>query len=312
MTLGAYRTDEGLPWILPSVQAAMDKVNKEMKDIEYLPPIGDPEFLNLAWKTAYGEKSWNWESGNIAGCQTISGTGALFIGFKFAEDWWHGNRSQIYLPNPTFPVHNSMAASLGFRVVQMPYHCQETNTLDFENYTKSMLNAPDRSIFLLHACAHNPTGIDPSNEQWEKISEIFEEKGHLAFFDMAYQGFASGCLEEDAKALRLWQEKRLPFLLAQSFSKNMGLYGFRTGTFSVPCENKDQVDIITSEVSDYVVNSWCFPPKYGCTIAKTILQDEKLRKMWLNDLKIMSSRINKMRWDLRTAIEKRGEIYFFV
>lgn len=310
LTIGAYRDESGDPWILPSVKLAVDLVNKNLKQIEYLPPRGDQEFLDHAWKIAYGEHSEYWKNGHIGGSQVLSGTGGLYTGLRFAEDWWLGNRSQIYVTNPTWPVHISMASWLGYNVVQMPYFDEKTNSLDFKGYTESMLKAPEKSIFLLHPCAHNPTGIDPSKEQWKIIREIFEEKGHLAFFDMAYQGFASGNLDKDALAIRLWQERRLPFLLGQSFAKSMGLYGTRTGAFSVPCDDLEQKEIIDTECRDYVCHTYLFPPLYGASIAKTLMGDERLFKLWNDDLGVMSGRIMGMRWALREALEKRGRFFF--
>ena len=194
LTIGAYRCENGLPWILPSVRAAMEHVNANLNEIEYLPPTGDAEFLNLAWKIAYGENSDLWNNGLIAGSQALSGTGSVFLGCNFIKDWWKHSNTLI-VTDPTWPIHVTLAERVGLTTQAAPYFDPSTNGLNFEGFTAALEDAPSGTAVLLHACAHNPTGVDPTPEQWVKLAEIFERKGHLAFFDMAYQGFASGSLE---------------------------------------------------------------------------------------------------------------------
>jgi aspartate aminotransferase, mitochondrial len=166
--------------------------------------------------------------------------------------------------------------------------------------------APDNSIVLLHACAHNPTGIDPTPEQWKQISEVVKQKGHFPFFDMAYQGFASGDTDKDAYPLRLFVQEGHQLVLAQSFAKNMGLYGERVGAFSVVCESAEEKKRIDSQIKILVRPLYSNPPVHGARIASEILNDSTLNKQWLGEVKGMADRIIKMRALLKENLQQLG------
>jgi aspartate aminotransferase, mitochondrial len=166
--------------------------------------------------------------------------------------------------------------------------------------------APDNSIVLLHACAHNPTGIDPTEEQWKQISSVVKEKGHFPFFDMAYQGFASGDTDKDAFPVRLFIQEGHQLVLAQSFAKNMGLYGERVGAFSVVCESSEEKKRIDSQIKILVRPLYSNPPVHGARVASTILNDPALNKQWLGEVKGMADRIIQMRALLKENLEKLG------
>ncbi|KAL0306787.1 UNVERIFIED_CONTAM: Aspartate aminotransferase, mitochondrial [Sesamum radiatum] len=161
-------------------------------------------------------------------------------------------------------------------------------------------------IFLLHACAHNPTGVDPSEEQWREISHQFKVKGHFAFFDMAYQGFASGDPERDAKSIRIFLEDGHLIGCAQSYAKNMGLYGQRVGCLSVVCEDEKQAVAVKSQLQQLARPMYSNPPVHGALIVSTILGDPDLKKLWLMEVKGMADRIIGMRTALRENLEKLG------
>jgi len=151
--------------------------------------------------------------------------------------------------------------------------------------------ADDNSIFIVHSCAHNPTGVDPTKDEWSQILKAFQSKKHLAFFDMAYQGFASGDVDGDAYALRLFIDAGVPVMLAQSFAKNMGLYGERVGAFSVVTGSAEERKKVESQLKIIVRALYSSPPIHGARIAATVLGDEKLRKQWLAEVKQMADRI---------------------
>ncbi|EPQ63475.1 Cytosolic aspartate aminotransferase [Blumeria graminis f. sp. tritici 96224] len=167
-------------------------------------------------------------------------------------------------------------------------------------------NAPIGSIFLLHACAHNPTGVDPSSEQWKEISKEMKARGHYIFFDMAYQGFASGDTDKDAFPIRHFVSDGHNFCLAQSFAKNMGLYGERVGAFSIVCENIEERRRVDSQVKILIRPLYSNPPIHGARIASNILNNETLKSQWLTEVQEMASRIIKMRALLREELEKLG------
>merc|ERR1712066_438371 len=150
-----------------------------------------------------------------------------------------GNKT-IYLPKPSWGNHTPIFKHAGFNVGGYTYYDANTCGLDFAGAMADISNIPEGSVILLHACAHNPTGVDPTLEQWKEMSAVIKKRNLLPFFDMAYQGFASGDMDRDAAALRLFVDEGHTVLLAQSFAKNMGLYGERAGAFTVQCKDKEE------------------------------------------------------------------------
>jgi len=169
--------------------------------------------------------------------------------------------------------------------------------------------APEGSVIMLHAAAHNPTGVDPTKEQWDQIMAVCQKKGHTCWFDSAYQGFATGDLEKDAYAMRAFADAGLPLFVSQSFAKNFGLYGERVGTFSLTCANPDAVANVMGQMDIIIRNLYSNPPKHGANIVKTVLSDPALYQEWRDELLAMSVRIQDMRkvmFDELTRLETPG------
>jgi aspartate aminotransferase len=188
---------------------------------EYAGITGVPEFTKAAAILAYGKGSSALD--RLVITQSISGTGALRIGGAFLQRWFPTSKT-IYIPNPSWANHAAVFKDSGLTVEKYRYYNKDTIGLDFEGMVADIKGAPKGSIFLLHACAHNPTGVDPTPEQWKEISEAVKAGGHFAFFDMAYQGFASGSTDKDAFPVRHFVEQGHNVALAQSFAKNMVSY----------------------------------------------------------------------------------------
>jgi aspartate aminotransferase len=165
---------------------------------------------------------------------------------------------------------------------------------------------PDKSIVLLHACAHNPTGVDPKPEQWAELSALVKKKQHFPFFDMAYQGFATGSIDRDASAVRLFLKDGHSVALAQSFAKNMGLYGERVGAFSLVCSSKEEADRCLSQIKILIRPMYSNPPISGARIAAEIFNDSKLYGQWLSEVKDMADRVISMRTALKDGLKKAG------
>lgn len=218
--VGAYRDDKGKPYVLPSVKSAEQEVMKANLDKEYAGITGVPAFAKAAAILAYGADSKCLSEDRVAITQSISGTGALRIGGAFLERHFPGDKT-IYIPNPSWANHNAVFKDSGLKVEKYRYYNKETIGLDFDGMVEDIKKMPKGSMVLLHACAHNPTGIDPTEEQWRAISAAVKEGGHYPFFDMAYQGFASGDTNKDAFPVRLFIEEGHGLCLAQSFAKNM-------------------------------------------------------------------------------------------
>jgi len=164
-------------------------------------------------------------------------------------------------------------------------------------------------LILLHACAHNPTGVDPKPEQWKELSKLIKEKNLFPFFDMAYQGFASGDVDGDAFAVRQFLADGHDISLCQSYAKNMGLYGERAGAFSIVCNSKEEADRVMSQVKIIIRALYSNPPINGARLVKTILTNPELRAQWLVDVKLMADRIITMRQDLKDNLEKLGSVH---
>merc|ERR1712232_351755 len=182
----------------------------------------------------------------------------------------------------------------------------ENRNLNLPGMLADLDSAPEGSIILLHAAAHNPTGVDPTKEQWDKIMAVCQAKKHLCWFDSAYQGFATGDLETDAYAMRKFADAGLPLLLSQSFAKNFGLYGERVGTFSTTCSSPDAVKCVMSQLDIIIRNLYSNPPKHGANIVKTVLSDPALYQEWRDELMGMSKRIQDMRTMLYDELVRLG------
>ncbi|KAF4313718.1 Aspartate aminotransferase, mitochondrial [Botryosphaeria dothidea] len=303
--VGAYRDDQGKPYVLPSVKSAEKKVVESNLDKEYAGITGVPDFTTAAAKLAYGADSQAIKDGRIAITQSISGTGALRIGGAFLQRHYP-NAKTIYIPTPSWANHKAVFSDSGLEVKTYRYYNKDTIGLDFEGMIEDIKNLPKNSIVLLHACAHNPTGVDPTEEQWRAISDAVKAGDHFPFFDMAYQGFASGDTTKDAYALRYFVEQGHLPVLAQSFAKNMGLYGERVGAFSVVTESAEEKKRVDSQIKILVRPMYSNPPIHGARIASTLLNDPALNKQWLGEVKGMADRIIKMRALLKQNLEQLG------
>ena len=331
--VGAYRDAAGQPYVLPSVlQAEWQLLHQSSSNgngaagtmtnnKEYLPIEGDSEFLRVALQFAYGTDLV--QDLSIAAVQTLSGTGACRIGGHFLQQFVrssdlssnNNNNPQtttptIYIPVPTWGNHWKIFHECGLKTRPYRYYDAATNRLDFPGLMEDITNAPDQSIILLHACAHNPTGCDPTPDQWMQIANVMAQKRHVCFFDSAYQGFASGNAEADAWSIRYFcQRKDIPVLLAQSFAKNFGLYGERCGTLSVVCQSPKQYQTIMSQLKNIIRPMYSSPPKHGSSIVKTVLNDHILSQQYYDECRGMAERIGLMRQQFVQALVQAGSVH---
>jgi aspartate aminotransferase, mitochondrial len=237
------------------------------------------------------------------GVQALSGTGGLRV---FGELIRKHGHTMIYVPNPTWGNHIPIFQNSGLEVRKYRYYDATNSSLDFDGLITDIKNVPDGACILLHACAHNPTGMDPTLEQWKQISEICKAKKLLPFFDSAYQGFASGNAETDAAALRMFVDDGHMLATVQSFSKNFGLYGHRIGTLSIVASNPDEASRVVSQMKTVIRPMYSNPPRHGARIVSTVLHDPELTKEFIEQCKGMADRINHMRTVLRTNLEDLG------
>ncbi|KAJ1326852.1 aspartate aminotransferase, cytoplasmic [Microdochium nivale] len=309
--IGAYRDNNAKPWVLPVVKKA-DEILRNDPELnhEYAPIAGIPAFTSKAAELILGGvESPAIKEKRVTSIQTISGTGAVHLGALFLAKFFPGTK-KVYLSNPTWANHNQIFSNVGLPIAQYPYFDKKTRGLDFEGMKQALLSAEDKSIILLHACAHNPTGVDPTLDQWKEIAQIMRQKSHLPFFDTAYQGFATGDLMKDNAAVRYFVEQGFELLVAQSFAKNFGLYGERAGCFHVvtgpASDAQDTIKRIASQLAILQRSEISNPPLYGARIASTVLNDKALFAEWEENLRTMSGRIIDMRKALRGKLEELG------
>lgn len=303
--VGAYRDDQGKPYVLPSVKKAEKIIVEKNLDKEYAGITGIPAFTSAAAELAYGSNSAPILENRVAITQTISGTGALRVGGAFLDRFYPGSK-KILLPTPSWANHAAVFRDSGLTPEQYTYYDKESISLNFEGMLNDIESAPNGTIVVLHACAHNPTGVDPTPEQWRKISEVMMKKGHFPFFDMAYQGFASGDTAKDAYAVRYFVEQGHQVALCQSFAKNMGLYGERVGAFSLVCESAEEKARVDSQLKILIRPIYSNPPIHGARIAAEILNNPELKQQWLEEVKGMADRMISMRHLLKKNLEELG------
>lgn len=240
--------------------------------------------------------------------QTISGTGALHLGALFLSKFYpRPSHQSVYFSSPTWANHHQIFSNVNLPVQTYPYFSAETKGLDFHGMRSAIEQAQPGSVILLHACAHNPTGVDLTQSQWTDLAKLIRSKKHFPFFDCAYQGFASGSLENDAWAVRHFISEGFELCMAQSFAKNFGLYGERAGAFHFVTgpapDATETVARIASQLAVLQRSEISNPPAYGARIASTVLNDPKLFAEWEANLRTMSGRIKDMRAVLRAKLE---------
>lgn len=276
---------------------------------EYAPIAGIATYTSKAAELMLGADSPALREKRTASLQTVSGTGAVHLGALFLARFFTGEKT-VYLSNPTWANHNQIFSNVGIKTAQYPYFSRETKGLDFAGMKAALSAAPERSVVLLHVCAHNPTGVDPTQEQWKELAAVIRQRGHFPFFDCAYQGFASGDLARDAWAVRYFVEQGFELVVAQSFAKNLGLYGERTGAFhfvTAPASDAEaSISRIGSQLAILQRSEISNPPIYGARVANLVLNDAKLFAEWEEDLRTMSGRIKDMRTALRSKLEALG------
>ncbi|XP_011504531.1 PREDICTED: aspartate aminotransferase, mitochondrial [Ceratosolen solmsi marchali] len=303
--VGAYRDDNGKPFVLPSVLKAQENLYKKGLDKEYSSISGNPEFCKETINLALGHDNVVIKNHCCSTVQGISGTGSLWIGASYLSRFFPGNK-EIYLPTPSWGNHSPLFKMSGLGVKSYRYYNPENCGLDFQGALEDINNIPEQSIILFHACAHNPTGVDPKPEQWYELSELVKKKKLFCFFDMAYQGFASGDVNKDSQAVRLFIKEGHYIALAQSFAKNMGLYGERVGAFSLINSSKEEAACTLSQLKILIRPMYSNPPINGARIVTEILSNSELKKEWLTDVKGMADRIISIRAKLEENLKKNG------
>jgi len=290
--VGAYRDDNEKPYVFEVVKLAQKEIVDENMDKEYLPIEGLASFNKAAQQLVFGADHPLSRDGKIVTVQSLSGTGALRVGFEFIKQFIPGD---VYYSDPTWGNHITIIEKAGLSHKKYPYFEPTTKGLNFEGMYKAIEAAKPGSIVLLHVCAHNPTGVDPTEEQWRILAKLFKKNKLFPFFDSAYQGFATGDLKRDAQSIHIFLEEGLQMLIAQSFAKNMGLYGERVGALHIVTKSKPVAEKVLSQISLVIRPMYSNPPANGARIASKVLTNPQYRERWEKELKAVSGRIQDMR-----------------
>jgi aspartate aminotransferase len=299
---GIYKDELGKTPVLACVKAAEQFRTDNEDSKAYLGSAGSAAFNTAINTLMLGDHKVIAEN-RIRTLSTPGGTGALRIAGEFIKTCKPG--ATIWVSNPTWANHQGVFNAAGLQVKSYPYYDYENKCLDFDAMMEALKQVPADEAVLLHACCHNPSGMDLSREQWQQVADLAKEVGFLPVIDMAYQGFGEG-LEEDAYGLRLMADQLDELIICSSCSKNFGLYRERIGAVSVIGKSAEQADIIGSIVPAVVRVNYSMPPAHGAAIVETVLNSDELTQQWYGELKEMRDRINGMRELLVNKLVENG------
>ena len=311
LSIGIYFDDAGRIPVLESVQRAESAVVAKGGPKPYLPIEGAANFRAAVQQLLFGEAHEAVTSARVATIQSVGSSGGLKVGADFLARHFPG--SQVWVSDPTWDNHRSMFEGAGLMVHTYPYYDAATGGLKFDAMLATLRTLPARSVVLLHACCHNPTGVDLTRAQWDQLIPVLRERELLAYLDLAYQGFGDGIVE-DAYAARALASAGLSFFIANSFSKSMSVYGERCGALSVVCPDAAQAINVLGQLKFTVRRNYSSPPIHGGQIVATVLIDLAVRVIWERELGAMRERILAMRRQvhsvLRAKIPGRNFDYF--
>lgn len=293
LTIGAYRDETGNPVVLRSVREAETFIYQSKMDNEYLPQDGDPSFTHQAKLLLFGEEHKVIQEHRAHTIQGISGTGSLYIGFNFLKKNFPGVKCII--PNISWENHKTILEELGISYSTYRYADSTGLHLDFNGFLDDVRRADEGTVVLFHMCAHNPTGIDPSDEQWGELLQVVKDRKHIPFFDAAYQGFVTGNVDTDAYSARMFADAGCEMLVAQSFSKNFGLYGHRAGALHVVSRNGAYIPAVASQLRVVARALYSTCPAHGARIVAAVLSNPERKALWKSECLVMATRLSATR-----------------
>ncbi len=301
--VGVYKNNSGVTPVLECVKKAEKILVDGEKTKSYLPISGDPIYAKSVQRLLFGTEHEVVTVGRAATIHAPGGTGALRIGADLLKKFRAG--AKVWVSSPTWANHKGIFAAVGFALAEYPYYQPATKMIDFEKLLACLQEIPSGDVVLLHACCHNPSGVDLSPDQWKQVANVAKEKRWLPFLDFAYQGFGEG-INEDRLAVELFAKTNLDFFIASSFSKNFGLYNERTGALTVVAPSREESEVALSHMKTTVRVCYSNPPAHGGLTAATILNNKELYDLWIAELDGMRKRIVSMRIALVDGLEIRG------
>ena len=292
--VGVYQDASGKVPLLKAVHEAEKRLLESGGAKSYLPIDGLKTYDSAVQTLLFGAGSPIISEGRAVTIQALGGTGGLKVGADFLKRFVSEGAAPIYISDPSWENHRALFEMAGFDVRTYPYYGAETQSVRFAEMIETLTDLPAKTPVVLHACCHNPTGLDLTPEQWQGVAETCAARGLLPFLDFAYQGFAEGP-EPDAYAVRLFAESGQPFLIAQSFSKSFSLYGERAGSLTIVGQDADEAKRVLSQLKRVVRTNYSSPAAHGGAVVATILGDAELTALWESELTVMRERIRQMR-----------------
>ncbi|MEN9820403.1 MAG: hypothetical protein RL176_305 [Pseudomonadota bacterium] len=301
--VGVYYTDDGKVPLLKAVLAAEQEVVAKQSPRAYIPIEGPNPYNSAVQNLLFGADSPLIKEGRVVTAECLGGTGALRVGGDFVKRLDTGAPAAISAPS--WENHRGIFESAGYQVLEYAYFDPKTRGVDFDGMVKSLESFPAKTLVILHACCHNPTGADLTAEQWKKIISICQTRQLIPFLDIAYQGFASG-IEQDGAAVRMFADSGMSFFVSSSFSKSFSLYGERVGAISIVTQSKEESTRVLSQLKRVIRTNYSNPPTHGAAIVATVLNSPTLRQMWEDELAEMRERIKAMRHGLNQKLAASG------
>ncbi|MDJ0090712.1 amino acid aminotransferase [Pantoea allii] len=301
--IGVYKDETGKTPVLTSVKKAEQYLLENETSKNYLSIDGLPDFAHCTQELLFGKGNALIASGRARTAQTPGGTGALRVAADFLSTQTAVKR--VWVSNPSWPNHKNVFNAAGLEVCEYQYYDAANHTLDFDGMLASLKEVKAGDVVLFHGCCHNPTGIDPTAEQWQQLAQLSQANGWLPLFDFAYQGFARG-LEEDAEGLRIFAASHQELIVASSYSKNFGLYNERVGAITLVAGDTATVETAFSQVKYTIRANYSNPPSHGAAVVATILGNDALRTIWQQELSDMRQRIQRMRQLFVNTLADKG------
>jgi aromatic-amino-acid transaminase len=301
--VGVYCDEQGrIPLLRAVVEAETIRAAQHVSR-GYLPIDGIAAYDQAVQKLLFGNDSPLIAAGRVITTQAVGGTGALKIGADFLKQLLPN--AVVAISDPSWENHRALFETAGFPVQNYRYYDAATHDVNRAGLLEDLNALPSGSIVVLHACCHNPTGVDLSPADWNNVLEVVKAKGHVPFLDMAYQGFGDG-IDEDAAAVRLFAESGLTFFVSSSFSKSFSLYGERVGALSIVSESKEESARVLSQVKRVIRTNYSNPPTHGASIVAAVLNSPELRAQWEEELAEMRLRIRGMRIQMVDLLAKNA------
>jgi aromatic-amino-acid transaminase len=300
--VGVYYDDNGKVPLLECVRRAERQLADNPPPRSYLPIDGLPEYDRLVQELVFGAASAAGRDKRIVTVQTLGGTGGLKIGADFLRRT--DPAAQVWISNPSWENHRALFENAGFTVQSYPYYDPMSHGVDFVGMLGTLEKLPAGAVVVLHACCHNPTGVDLTAEQWVQVVETVKARALVPFLDIAYQGFGDG-LDSDAAPVRRFAQADIPVFVSNSFSKSFSLYGERVGALSVVAGSSDEAARVLSQLKRLVRTNYSNPPTHGGKVVAAVLADPELRALWERELGQMRSRIHSMRLQFVEKIHTR-------